>query len=772
MNPSGMYVKSMYMPPVQPVSTTNITLDDVSAGRPVWNQNLLLAAHFQDVVDDETLLLFEVLDLRPTLQTTGMPPSLRQPKRIAWAYLVPVSGGKTNVGICPEWKNKSGTAAGRGDRRQEKGAAGAGANIPAPEEKQASPDASDISSRIKRVKLQLYHCVEDDGIVGALQRRLKGWPDPCVELVDRQGKCTSYPDGIPSVYLQWRRHHYEPIPHGFLCLELGPQETQFSGNATGVTSTAVNQDGSPQRKSVTADALAVAEADLVRDPKHHFDKAKSYAIKRLRAPREPCTVPDKVLHRLKVGPEGAMVVQFSHSGHLLAVGAKCNDISSIFAGNTSNMDVLGEPYSLQLFNTDSGEIVWSQENAHHGIIYSISWSIDNSYLLTASGDGTVKVWDVSGFLHHTTNVSSSFEKKDGAHAEPFCLYSHTVTPPAYMYAAVFQEYVPALKGSTPSVINNIPIQEEFFLNKARNDLPRVIAGGSDGRLRVWDHAEFKGYISVEDESELSANDSAPCAHNGCRIQALTIDSRSRYLISGDSEGNIFVWRHDSKGWYQLLRRFKQDEKDVDDSKVLSKAAEVMQSGGVQSLTMNADKTMSQVLVLNQCPSHLKLYSTSTYKPISNCSNVGAGQLASKNRTSKALASTSGAVYGRATLSPDGRFAVTGVSASGTSDGRYRLKVWEVKNGNVYPAALSEINLPYPVRSISWHPEQHVMAVAMVGSGAAVVVYSGERESAEIAIGRMASNALDANIVAQNEASRTNNESVGTAPLKKASPSKP
>jgi hypothetical protein len=198
----------------------------------------------------------------------------------------------------------------------------------------------------------------------------------------------------------------------------------------------------------------------------------------------------------------------------------------------------------------------------------------------------------------------------------------------------------------------------------------------------------------------------------------------------------------------------------------------MQSGGVQSLTMNADKTMSQVLVLNQCPSHLKLYSTSTYKPISNCSNVGAGQLASKNRTSKALASTSGAVYGRATLSPDGRFAVTGVSASGTSDGRYRLKVWEVKNGNVYPAALSEINLPYPVRSISWHPEQHVMAVAMVGSGAAVVVYSGERESAEIAIGRMASNALDANIVAQNEASRTNNESVGTAPLKKASPSKP
>lgn len=36
--------------------------------------------------------------------------------------------------------------------------------------------------------------------------------------------------------------------------------------------------------------------------------------------------PDKLLHRLEVGPNGAMVVAFSHSGHLLAVAAEVLDI--------------------------------------------------------------------------------------------------------------------------------------------------------------------------------------------------------------------------------------------------------------------------------------------------------------------------------------------------------------------------------------------------------------------------------------------------------------
>jgi len=742
----GMYVKSIRMPAAQPLSTNHITLDDVTAGSPQWHQNLLLAAKFQDVINDDTLLLFEVLDQRPSLQTNAAAPALRQAKRVAWAYLQPVSNGRLNVGVCPEWKNAANAPldSARRTERGGKGAAGAGPSAPAAEDKDSAPEMIMMSgNRNKKVKLQLYFTVEHDGVVGALQRGLMGWPAPGVEQMDRQGKSDSYPDGIPSVYLQWRRHTHEPIPKGQLVVELGPQEAEFSGNGSGVTTAAVTGDGSPLRGEMVPVA---AEAELIRsDPKALHNKARSYAIKRLRSPREPCAIPDKMLHRLDVGPEGAMTIKYSTTGHLLAVGSKSPTVPAVFSGNVASAHVLGEAYSLKMYDTDSGELIWSQECAHHGVIYSIAWSLDNAYVLTASGDGTVKVWDMGALLPHSNDANASIDK---GVSEPFCLYSHVASPPAYMYSAVFQEFAPNIRGGASNIVNNITIQEEFLAGKQRNELPRVIAGGSDGRIRVWDEAVFKGYISAEDEAELSANDSAPAAHNGCRVQALAIDSRSRYLISGDSVGNLFVWRTDSKGWYQLLRRFKQDEVPTESSQSQQQKqnAMLMQSGGVQNLVMNADKTKSQVLVLNQCPPHLKLYSTSTYKPIAACAGVGSGQVASKSKVTKTSVNTSGAVFGRAELSPDGRFAVAGISSTSVNNGgHYNLKVWEAKQGNVYPAVLSDINLPYPVRSISWHPEQHVMAVAMVGMGAAVVIYCGERESAELAIGRMAGDAMDGHL---------------------------
>jgi len=768
-----MYVKSIRMPAVQPLSTKHITLDDLTAATPMWHENLLLAARFQDVINDDTLLLFEVLDQRPSLQTNAAAPAVRQAKRVAWAYLQPVSNGKLNVGVCPEWKHTAAHDASaapdsgrRGDKDKGTKSAGAGA-AEAKEAKETDlvPEMM-AGNRHKKVKLQLYFTVEHDGVVGALQRSLMGWPEPKVEHVDRQGKCDSYPDGVPSVYLQWRRHTHEPIPKGQLVLELGPQEAEFSGSSGGVTTAAVD---SQHRMSMGTDAPIPAEAELIRsEPKSLQNKAKSYAIKRLRAPREPCALPDKVLHRIDVGPEGAMTIKYSHSGHLLAVGAKSPTVPALYSGNVASSHILGEAYSLKMYDTDSGELIWCQECAHHGVIYSISWSLDNSYLLTASGDGTVKVWDMSALLPNSNDVNASFDKEDAT--EPFCLHSHTASPPAYMYSAVFQEFAPNIRGGTSNIVNNIIIQEEFLTSKLRNELPRVIAGGSDGRIRVWDEGVFKGYISAEDESELTANDSAPAAHNGCRVQALSIDSRSRYLISGDSIGNLFVWRTDAKGWYQLLRRFKQEEISTETTmtQLQRRDAMLMQSGGVQSVVMNMDKTKSQVLVLNQCPPHLKLYSTSTYKPIATCAGVGSGQVASKSKVTKASVSTSGAVFGRAEFSPDGRFAVAGISAqSANSDGHYNLKVWEAKQGNVYPAVLSEINLPYPVRSISWHPEQHVMAVSMVGMGAAVVIYSGERESAELAIGRMAGDALDGHMQTVQEVPTASN-TASNSPARNAS----
>ena len=43
----------------------------------------------------------------------------------------------------------------------------------------------------------------------------------------------------------------------------------------------------------------------------------------------------------------------------------------------------------------------------------------------------------------------------------------------------------------------------------------------------------------------------------------------------------------------------------------------------------------------------------------------------------------------------------------------RLRFWDSQTGHTIPSSLSDLLLPFPVRSISWHPTQHMMAVATV-----------------------------------------------------------
>jgi hypothetical protein len=94
-----------------------------------------------------------------------------------------------------------------------------------------------------------------------------------------------------------------------------------------------------------------------------------------------------------------------------------------------------------------------------------------------------------------------------------------------------------------------------------------------------------------------------------------------------------------------------------------------------------------------------------------------------------------AVFCRAALSADGRIVACGTTSS-NDEGCSRLRFWDSQTGNALPSTLTDLLLPFAVRSISWHPKQHVMAVAMLGSGAAVALYSGQRETAGKAVARI------------------------------------
>ena len=52
--------------------------------------------------------------------------------------------------------------------------------------------------------------------------------------------------------------------------------------------------------------------------------------------------------------------------------------------------------------------------------------------------------------------------------------------------------------------------------------------------------------------------------------------------------------------------------------------------------------------------------------------------------------------------------------------------------------LIDLMFPFPIRSISWHPNQHLLAIAMVGLGAAVAVYAGDKQTVDKPMERTAS----------------------------------
>ena len=251
---TGYYIKSRSFPAVIPVTTTPCALLDATTP-PSWNQELIPNAYFSDLVAEDTLLLFEILDDKPSLRTSyhhsGGEVSEPIAKRVAWGYLLPIgTSGELNVGFSEDWKYSERRKAGRRHGRnksqdrasagEERGgdSSGPGARLDGIEEgeyedagsvvtgshrthgiatagslhitttdggssntssgrqsplrtRSHDPEDEEISpsggghrfkypwhkpSVDKCVRVQLYAYRQYDGVVGLIQRKIKGWP--------------------------------------------------------------------------------------------------------------------------------------------------------------------------------------------------------------------------------------------------------------------------------------------------------------------------------------------------------------------------------------------------------------------------------------------------------------------------------------------------------------------------------------------------------------------------------------------------------------------
>ncbi|XP_036398069.1 jouberin [Megalops cyprinoides] len=206
------------------------------------------------------------------------------------------------------------------------------------------------------------------------------------------------------------------------------------------------------------------QSEVLRKSALQLQEAKADIVRWSRAPGQVCRIPNKPMLSLRGGQTGCFTLRFSPDGRALA--AACAD---------------RDAFPVIVYEIPSGRVL-TAFNGHLSIVYDLCWSRDNLTLLSASSDGTVRVWDV--------------ERMDRI--------ARKVLPhPCFVYCARYHPYAQNL----------------------------VVTGGYDGLLRVWNLSvrDVNGQLLQELEGHSSF------------VNALCFDAEGLRMFSGDNVGLIMVW---------------------------------------------------------------------------------------------------------------------------------------------------------------------------------------------------------------------------------------
>ncbi|NXL28805.1 AHI1 protein, partial [Glaucidium brasilianum] len=221
-----------------------------------------------------------------------------------------------------------------------------------------------------------------------------------------------------------------------------------------------------------------------------FPQEKKEPFKWTRLPGQACRIPNKHLFSLRGGDTGCFCIRFSHDGKTLA--AAC-------AGRNG--------YPIVLYEIPSGQFL-REFYGHLNIVYDLCWSKDNQYLLTASSDGTVRMWKIE------TQAASAVR-----------VFPH----PSFVYTAKYH-----------------PIADSL-----------VVTGCYDSVIRIWNAnvKEIHGQLLQELDGHKSF------------INTLCFDSEGLHMFSGDSSGLIIVWDTSVKGSSQHLFKHWRINKEIKENDI-------------------------------------------------------------------------------------------------------------------------------------------------------------------------------------------------------------
>ncbi|XP_070652325.1 jouberin isoform X8 [Bos indicus] len=187
-------------------------------------------------------------------------------------------------------------------------------------------------------------------------------------------------------------------------------------------------------------------------------------VKWKRLPGQACRIPNKHLFSLNAGERGCFCLAFSHNGRILAAACASRD-----------------GYPIILYEIPSGRFM-RELCGHLNIIYDLCWSKDDRYILTASSDGTARIW-----------------KNEINNTNTFRVLPH----PSFVYTAKFH-----------------PVVREL-----------VVTGCYDSVIRIWevDMRQDPAVLIRQFDTHKSF------------INSLCFDIEGHHMYSGDCTGVIVVW---------------------------------------------------------------------------------------------------------------------------------------------------------------------------------------------------------------------------------------
>ncbi|XP_014636739.1 PREDICTED: jouberin isoform X3 [Ceratotherium simum simum] len=328
-----------------------------------------------------------------------------------------------------------------------------------------------------------------------------------------------------------------------------------------------------------------------------------------RLPGQACRIPNKHLFSLNAGERGCFCLAFSHNGRIIAAACASRD-----------------GYPIILYEIPSGRFM-RELCGHLNIIYDLCWSKDDRYVLTASSDGTARIW-----------------KNEINNTNTFRVLPH----PSFVYTAKFHPAVKEL----------------------------VVTGCYDSVIRIWkvDMREDAAILIRQFDTHKSF------------INSLCFDFEGHHMYSGDCTGVIVVWntyvkvndvQHSVRHW-SVNKEIKESE-----FKGIPISYLEVHPNGKRLLIHTKDSTLRIM--------DLRLLAARKF--------VGAANYREKIHS---------------TLTPCGTFLFAGSEDA-------IVYVWNPETGEQV-AMYSDLPFKSPIRDISYHPLENMVAFCAFGQNEPILLY--------------------------------------------------